>query len=1085
MTPTADSLRALAERLHGEPGFAAVVAELRRGHSGTIDGTWGSSKALALAALLRAEPKLLVVAVPQDSDAEALAEDLRAFAAVAPLMLPALDIAGPEAARRKDADAFGRRLAACKSLAGLAPPKVLFASVAALLQKAPSLGRVAANTRRVAKGAELPRAELQDWLAAHGWQQRDAVEVPGEYSVRGGIVDVYPADAADPFRIEFFGDDVESIRAFAIDSQRSLQELPELELTALGAEEVAAAPADDVHVASYFPAGTWVVLAEPIEFREQGLQFRTRLGSAAAGLFDVEECWAALTKFPSVAMAALPFGSVEQTCTLHVESVERFSGDLGKLKEELDKLAPNDTVVACCQSVGEAKRVRELLGGCRTDLAGRLRIEVHRIAAGFRWVAAGMLVLSDHELFRRGENRPTATTRKRFAGKAIDSFLELRDGDFVVHLGHGIGRFRGMRMLEKHGQLEEHLGLEFADQTTVYVPASKIGLVQRYVGSSAAPPRLSKIGGTAWEKRKSAAKAAVRDLACELIDLQARREIQAGIAYPQDSEWQREFEASFPHEETPDQLSALADIRKDMESTRPMDRLLCGDVGFGKTEVAVRAAFKAADAGKQVAVLVPTTVLAQQHGRSFRERLASFPFRVEVLSRFQTKAEQKQIVADTAKGAVDILIGTHRLLSADVAFQDLGLVVIDEEQRFGVEPKERLKQLRAQVDVLTLTATPIPRTLHQSLVGIRDISNLETPPEERFAVESRVSRFDEGVIRHALVRELNRGGQAYFVHNRVKDILVVRQKLQRIVPEARITVMHGQMSEDGIERAMLEFLEKRCDVLLATTIIESGLDVPNANTIFINDGEKYGLADLHQLRGRVGRSKVRAYCYVLVDEHKTLQPEAQRRLKAIEEFAHLGAGFQIALRDLEIRGAGNILGSQQSGHIAEVGYELYCELLEAAVRTLKRLPVRSSLDITVELPWEAYFPGEWLPGERFRIDAYRRLGRVENLEQLAEFRAELQDRFGPPPPPAANLLDVAKLRTLALAWQCETIRPDDKGFLVFKFRNPRKLRVLSQRFPGEIRAVDDLTAYVPLLNPQRGNALALRDLALRLLHAPE
>jgi transcription-repair coupling factor (superfamily II helicase) len=630
--------------------------------------------------------------------------------------------------------------------------------------------------------------------------------------------------------------------------------------------------------------------------------------------------------------------------------------------------------------------------------------------------------------------------------------------------------------------LEEHLACEFADGVTIYVPASKIELVQRYVGSSAAPPRLSKIGGAAWEKRKAAVRNAVRDLACELVDLHAQREVQPGFAFPPDSEWMKEFEAAFPYTETPDQSKAIVEIKRDMENPKPMDRLVCGDVGFGKTELAMRAAFKAVDAGKQVAVLAPTTVLAHQHLRSFHDRMAGFPFNIGVLSRFQTKAEQKELLERAAAGKLDVLIGTHRLLSGDVQFQDLGLIVIDEEQRFGVEAKEKLKKIRTSVDVLTLTATPIPRTLHAALVGLRDISNLETPPFERMAVESRVIRFDPAMIRHALVRELDRGGQAYFVHNRVQDILAVKRKIEEIAPEARIAVMHGQMPEHQIEDGMLAFLEKRADVLLATTIIESGLDIPNANTIFIDQGDRYGLADLHQLRGRVGRSNVRAYCYVLVDEHKTLTMEAQRRLRAIEEFSQLGAGFKIALRDLEIRGAGNILGAQQSGHIAEVGYELYCQMLENTVRALKRLPVQSFLEVTVELPWQAFFPADFLPGERHRIDAYRRLGQTRTLQALAEFRTELHDRFGALPEVADNLLDLAELRILAQNWQIETIRYEETGFAVFHYRNPHRIRKLAAAWPGEIRIADEKSAYVPLTK-KSPTGRALYELVKRLLQA--
>jgi transcription-repair coupling factor (superfamily II helicase) len=1077
-----DVLAALPDRLADDPAFRAVVEELRAGRSGTIDGAWGSARSLALAAMLRARPKMLVVVAAHDSDVELISEDLRTFARMAPAEFPALDAPGPSDRKKlSGAEAFGRRLAVCKSLESDDPPKIVLTTMTAMLQPAPSRERIASNSRRLKVGFACPRDELISWLVVHGWQRRDAVETAGEFSVRGGIIDLFPVDARDPFRIEMFGDDVESIREFAVESQRSLRELQQLTLTALGSEEV-----DDAHehFADVVPDGTWFAFVEPVEMREEARQFLSRVGKVE-GYFSNDDSWARMTRKPSVVLSSLPFGSVETTCSLRVEGVERFSGDAAKVKEELDKTAPADEIVICAQNEAEAKRIREVLQGGKAQSEGRLHVVPSQLSSGFRWVSAGLFVLTDNELFRRTEpHRSVAPRRKRFAGRAIDSFLELRDGDYVVHLSHGIGLFRGMKMLEKNGQLEEHLQVEFADRTLMYVPASKIELVQRYVGSSAAPPKLSKVGGTAWEKRKAAVRNAVRDLAGELLDLQAQREVQPGITYPPDSEWVREFEGSFPYTETPDQLTAMENIKADMERPRPMDRLICGDVGYGKTELAMRAAFKAVDSGKQVALLAPTTVLAQQHLRTFRDRMAGFPFVVEVVSRFQTKGEQKSIVEKTSTGGVDVLIGTHRLLSKDVRFQDIGLVIIDEEQRFGVEPKERIKKLRSQVDVLTLTATPIPRTLHSALVGLRDISNLETAPQERMAVESRVIRFDPAMIRHAMLRELNRGGQVYFVHNRIQDIAAVKRRIEEIVPEAKVVVLHGQMHEHEVEDAMLAFLEKRANVLLATTIIESGLDIPNANTIFIDDGDRYGLADLHQLRGRVGRSRVRAYCYILVDEHKALTQEAQRRLRAIEEFSQLGAGFQIALRDLEIRGAGNILGSQQSGHIAEVGYELYCQMLDATVRALKRLPLQSFLEVTVELPWKAYFPAEYLPGERYRIDAYRRLGQTRTEEELAEFRRELEDRFGSIPDVAKNLLDLASLRILCQYWQIDGVRLEEP-YLVLHYRNPRRIKQLADASPGSVRIVDSESAYLPLAFSTRDGRMLFEYVKAMLDVKPE
>jgi transcription-repair coupling factor (superfamily II helicase) len=584
---------------------------------------------------------------------------------------------------------------------------------------------------------------------------------------------------------------------------------------------------------------------------------------------------------------------------------------------------------------------------------------------------------------------------------------------------------------------------------------------------------LAKIGNKTWVRQKKAAEAAVVDLAAEMLQLQAQRQARPGIAFAVESDWQREFDASFPYQETPDQLTALSAIRQDMQRPQPMDRLLCGDVGYGKTELAMRASFRAVDNGYQVALLAPTTVLVEQHYRTFRERMAEFPLDIARLSRFGTGGEQREIVRRLAAGQVDIVIGTHRLASQDVRFQNLGLVIIDEEQRFGVEVKERLKSLRSSVDVLTLSATPIPRTLHMSLVGVRDISNLETPPEDRLAVETRVTRFDRELIRHAVLRELNRGGQIFFVHNRIEDIRVVEQRLSEIVPEARIRVGHGQMPEQELEDVMLSFVAGDFDLLLATTIVESGLDIPNANTIFIDEAHRYGLADLHQLRGRVGRYKHRAYCYLLVDPHRSITPNAARRLRAIEEFSDMGAGFAIAMRDLEIRGAGNLLGTQQSGHIAAVGYELYCQLLETAVLRMKRLPPKLSIDVDINLPGEAYLPDDYVPDMRLKIDLYRRMTRADGLDQLGEIREELLDRFGPPPEPVLRMLAREELKFDAAIWQIAEIYLENRD-MVFRYTNRPRAEHLARLSERKLRLVDDQSAYLRL-----GSGLSDPDAILR------
>jgi transcription-repair coupling factor (superfamily II helicase) len=1133
--PTLESLRDLVRLVTAAEGFPALVTALESGRGATVDGAWGSSASLAAAAAGLHAPHTLLIAVAHPRDVDGWVEDIAGFAGVRPVVLPAWD-ALPDDNTVVD-EVAGQRLRLLRQLESDEPPRFVLTTIQALIQPVPDRAQLAERSRRLQIGDRVPLEELTTWLVEHGFQRMEAVELPGEFSLRGGILDVFSADAEVPYRLEFFGDDIESIRRFAPETQRSLGDLPAVEITAAGlgrpspTDGNGRTPAEPLpftaHLCDYLPRGSWTALVEPDELQEQGTHYLERVADPR-GLFSVQGVFQQLVRFPSLRTSALPLATTEATCHLRVESVERFSGDVTRLGDELAAAASGDQVLIACHNEAECKRLGEVLhtapqrpgergGGAPDTEAGAdgaaeaggppvaVALVLGRLRAGFRMVDAGLIVLSDHELFHREEARQVLP-RRRLESRAIDSFLDLAEGDLVVHVSHGIARFRGMKVLEKNGQNEEHLILEFQGGVRVYVPASKIDLVQKYVGGAKTDPELSKFGGTSWERRKEKVEEAVLDLASDMVELQALREAQPGIAYPADTEWQAEFEAAFPYEETPDQLTTLGEIKRDMERARPMDRLVCGDVGYGKTELAIRAAFKAVDSGKQVAVLVPTTVLAEQHFRTFSQRLAEYPFVVESISRFRSAGEQKRILDRLAKGGIDIIIGTHRLVSADVRFKDLGLVIIDEEQRFGVEHKERLKRLRQTVDVLTLTATPIPRTLHLALLGIRDISNLETPPRDRLAIETRIVRFDPQLIRHAILRELNRDGQVYFVHNRVYNIQEIAARVQTIVPEARVAVGHGQMNEHDLERAMLAFVRRESDILVATTIIESGLDIPNVNTIFINQADNYGLADLHQLRGRVGRYKHRAYAYLLLDSESGVTPTAARRLKAIEEFTELGAGFKIALRDLEIRGAGNILGTQQSGHIAAVGYELYCQLLENAVRRLKNQPVRTPLEVTIDLPWPAFLPRDYVPGQRLKIEVYRRLARVRRAERLEDFRAELRDRFGPPPEPVQWLLRLAELRLLAARWQVAAIHLEGKGAktpdrqtngavaagaaayaggpvdVVLSYRNPRKIQRLAALSGGRLRVVDGASAYFRL-EPGETEPMALHQRLKELLQS--
>ncbi|MBU4398390.1 MAG: transcription-repair coupling factor, partial [Planctomycetes bacterium] len=952
-----DRMLELVGRLERAEGFAEVVESLRGGHAATLDGVWGSSCALAAAALAAYAPATLVIVCPLDEQVDELIDDLALFTRLKPERFPARE--SPESAVPDEV--FGQRVRLLKRLDGGSAPKIIVAGIQGLLQPVPGRGTLERLTRTFRVGDTVAIEDLRRWLAENGLACTPAVELPGEFAVRGGILDVFAPDWDGPVRIEFFGDLIESIRRFDIASQRSLESLESIDVTLVGAAGgtgVSPVPpaADRAHLADHLPPRSWFLLVEPMELERQGRQYVERMESSR--LHAVSEVLRGAFRFPSVTASAVAAASLEKTCRLRIESVERFSGEIGRIRDELDEAAACQEVFVVCQTEAEIRRLQEIFASTAAARDGRLHFPLGTLSHGFRLVLERTVVLGSGELFHRTDLRRPPGRR---LSRAIDSFLELREGELVVHVGHGIARYRGMKLLEKNGQVEEHLELEFHGRTKLYVPTTKIGLVQKYVGGSKGRAKPAKLGGRLWGRRKERVERSVADLAADMLDLQAARASRPGIAYPPDTEWQREFDASFPYRETADQLTTIDSIKRDMCLSRPMDRLLCGDVGYGKTELAMRAAFKAVDAGYQAAVLVPTTLLCEQHLRTFTSRMAEFPFEIAALSRFATRRQQSEIVRRLEEGSIDVVIGTHRLTQPDVGFRNLGLVVIDEEQRFGVEVKERLKSLRQTVDVLTMTATPIPRTLHMGLLGLRDISNLQTPPEDRLAVETRVGRFDPEMIRQAVLRELNRGGQIFFVHNRVEDIETLAKRLRQIVPEANLAVAHGQMRENDLERVMLDFLDRRSDLLLATTIVESGLDIPNANTIFIDEADRYGLADLHQLRGRVGRYKHRAYCYLLIDPNKNLLPNAVKRLRAIEEYSRLGAGFAIAMHDLEIRGAGNILGSEQSGHIAAVGYELYCNLLENAVRRLKRLPPRSTIDVDVDLPGEGYIPRSYVP----------------------------------------------------------------------------------------------------------------------------
>lgn len=1054
--------RELLQGITGLEAFREATDKWARGSSICWEGAWlGAVAPMAAGAVQRFRRPMLVI-LAQHQDAETVARDLDFFldrnCDVFPPSSDDIDVDSLQQQEVIQRLQVLTRLDACQTqrehgLNTKSDVPVIVTTIPALMHRVPSPQQLRQDRRSLSVGQRVDLAELKRWLASTGYRTTTSVQLPGEFTARGGILDVYPPDCGEPRRIEWFDDEVESIRSFDSVTQRSLNRMDRVDLIAANeaTKEVAS-------LLDYLPKDTMVLLSEPIAAVYNANAFKARVPFPER-FRDPNELYAEIIKYAFAQITQLAGeGYLGELLRVPIGDVQRIGGELENIAKDIDNAIGARSALIACINEGELSRLSDLLQHSKAYQEGRVKLELGLLSSGFELQPSGPFVLTVNQLLKRSTLRRSS---RRLASRAIDSFLDLREGDLVVHLSHGIGIYQGMELIEKQGQKFEHLTIEFDGGTKLYVPSSKIDLVQRYVGATKARPKLARIGSQAWVRQKIAAEKAVTDMAADLLELQAQRKHLTGIAFKPDSVWQSQFDGSFPYEETPDQLTAIAATKADMMSVRPMERLICGDVGFGKTEVAMRAAFKAVESGYQVAVLVPTTVLAEQHYKTFRKRMAEFPFEIAKLSRFETSAEQKETVRRLAHGQVDIVIGTHRLASADVQFFNLGLLIIDEEQKFGVELKERIKKTASMVDILTLSATPIPRTLHMSLLGVRDISNLETAPEERMAVETRVVRFDDALVRNAILRELNRDGQIFFVHNRIEDMHSIAARLQRIAPEARILIGHGQMAEGALEQVMLDFIDHRADILLATTIIESGLDIPNANTIFIDEANRYGLSELHQLRGRVGRYKHQAHCYLLVDRDRSLNPDAARRLHAIEEYSQLGAGFGIAMRDLEIRGAGNLLGTQQSGHIATVGYELYCQLLEGAVRQLTRQPPKIKIDVEMNLPIEAFLSSEYIPEMRHKIDVYRRLSRLQDVHAIAELRQELADRFGPLPEIAGRLLDVAELRMDAALWSIRYIGVED-DYIAFTYSDAKRIEQLARKHNGKLRIVDGQHAYWPL-----------------------
>ena len=1054
-----DVLRAMAE----SPVIARIAAQLAERRYVRATGQWGSC-ALVIAALIQAQlnrPMLILTAhLDEADDAVDQLEFFRPGALAR--LFPAFEVLPGESNVSPELSA--QRITLLTNLAGSKAPDFIVAPVQAVMQPCPDKDLLAEQLITITVGGRVDREMLIDWLARRGYTRLEAVENTGDFAVRGEILDVWPAGAEKPVRLTFSDQQIELLHGFDPETLGPTGDIPTLNITAM--EKNADWPREkSVSFLSLLPENTIVWLIEPLEIQEQGKSYYDRLPDAR-GIYPPDAVYRGVQKFTWAEVHQFA-PETPDTIRLPCRSIEQFDTQPDAALAELAALAAENQVVVVCQNASERTRLSDLIHVKHPQMMDKIAMPVGDLRAGFRWNLAEpeanadrwLILIGHHELFHRYHIKHRL--RSIAGARPIDHFLDLQEGDFVVHVQHGIAKYTGITTLNRDGKAVEYLTLTFANNATLHVPITQIHLVQKYVGSAQGRPQLSVLGGTNWSRQKEKVAEAVEKMASEMLEVQAAREQFPGVAYPADTIWMREFENSFAFEPTEDQVRCIAEIKEDLQKTRPMDRLLCGDVGYGKTELAIRAAFKVSEAGKQVAVLAPTTVLVEQHEQTFRQRMAGYPFVVESISRFKTPSQVRDILARTHKGQVDVLIGTHRLLSRDVEFADLGLVIIDEEQRFGVEHKERLKHLRLTVDVLTMTATPIPRTLHMSLLGLRDISNLATPPRDRRSVVTEVIGYEAQRIKQAIERELARDGQIYFVHNRVWNIQSVADKIHQLVPEARLVIGHGQMSDGELEEVMHKFIRREADVLVSTTIIESGLDIPTANTIFIHEAENFGLSDLHQLRGRVGRSRHRAYCYLILSGDKIISDSAAKRLKAMEEYNSLGAGFKIALRDLEIRGAGNLLGDEQSGHIATIGYELYCQLLEEAVKRVKNQPLDRPPEVNIDIGVTGSFPRTYIHSEKQRMDLYRRLSRCHSHAALDALRQDITDAFGPLPGPAATLLALAELRINAAQWGIASIisKPPD---LVFTLTDLTRLGPLLAKAPGSVRPVDEKSIHLRL-----------------------
>ena len=948
--------------------------------------------------------------------------------------------------------------------------------------------------------------QLKNQLVALGYERVGQVEMPGQFSVRGGIVDIYCLTEENPWRIELWGDEIDSIRSFDPESQRSLENLEEITIYP-AVEHIG--DKDMVSFLDYFPEErTIIFLDEPNRLTEKGgaveEEYRqSRMHREEKGSRNLPENWLCsfeqlqkeLNKRNCISVCALEpkqaGWKVREKFYLEVKSISAYNNSFELLVKDLYQYKKQGYRIALLS--GSRTRAERLAKDLQEEglaafygqdydreiCPGEIMVVYGHAKKGFEYPLIKFAVMTESDIF--GQEQKKKKKKKNYSGSRIQDFAELSIGDFVVHEKHGLGIYRGIEKVEVDRIVKDYLKIEYRGGSNLYIPATQLDCLQKYSGADAAKaPKLNKLGTQEWNKTKSKVRGAVKNIAKELVELYAVRQEKEGYVCGPDTVWQREFEEMFPYEETEDQLSAIEDAKRDMESTRIMDRLICGDVGYGKTEVALRAAFKEVQESRQVAYLAPTTILAQQIYNTFVQRMKEFPVRVELLCRFRTPAQQKKAIEDLKKGQVDVIIGTHRILSKDVQFKNLGLLIIDEEQRFGVTHKEKIKQLKKDVDVLTLTATPIPRTLHMSLIGIRDMSVLEEPPMDRMPIQTYVMEYDEETVREAINRELRRGGQVYYVYNRVTDIADVALRIAKLVPDARVDFAHGQMSERELENVMYSFVNGDIDVLVSTTIIETGLDISNVNTMIIHDSDRYGLSQLYQLRGRIGRSNRTAYAFLMYRKNVMLKETAEKRLAAIREYTDLGSGFKIAMRDLELRGAGNLLGAQQHGHMNAVGYDLYCKMLNEAVKEAKGIHTMEDFETSVDLNVDAYIPDSYISNEFQKLDIYKRIAGIETQQDYDDMLEELLDRFGEPGKAVLNLLAIAKLKAIAHQGYVTEIKQTGK---TVRFTLYEKARLNTEGFPALMqkyrRGLQFKNEQEPkfILEPQGNQILALTEFA--------